>query len=727
MRGRVGNALRRTTEGARALSGRSTTAAAAVLVRDFQWDSLYHKDYGYFTQRTVVGHTREPIDFGKIVGQREWFRTLRRLYKLDKSHTAGSEVWFTPAELFRPHYSRAMATMVLKMFRHAAPSTTRPARSPVKEAATRPGRRQPRARQQRRREEAAPAKDAPVLRLFELGAGNGTNAAHMLDHIRDTAPDVYERCELWAVEVSAALSARQQAALDAAGHGAKLRRVLKDATTLAPEDVAPPPCGSVDIVVATEVLDNLPHDKVVWQGRCGDFAVAVDVLATELMRVEHSGTGLRSGSEVTRAAAVVRELERSDTPGAVGAALAGALDGWSLVSVLPGQPTEGLDAVPEFQERADRMFCDGVALPETDALAAKCLLRFVVAGAVARIMGQGDPRSMPVPSDQAERGGGDGDVTGSAIIRTMLEKLEVARSALQSVLYAPQEAEAPDGPWMPREREASGAATVSAALRGARLAPRADLSRAPPIAVPVPIATGDTARPLGESATLPALTLGAAALASAEVSPTHALAIMLPTAALRLVQALHLALPGHGLLAADFHALPGQPGGASDPVATVPTHVSLFGDGREPADDAVPVGCRRIRPCTDHDMEAIEFAPAAGTVNAAVVQSRDVHGVIGPQAGTSHNASGRDHPSYLTPRPRGRADIFFATDFPGLAVAWLSEAACGAESSADVAWQPHVLDAAGVADAGRTRSGFNPMLHDYANTSVLLGWPTPRN
>ncbi|KAA0154692.1 hypothetical protein FNF29_02221 [Cafeteria roenbergensis] len=477
----------------------------------------------------------------------------------------------------------------------------------------------------------------------------------MLDHIRRAAPAAYDACELWAVEVSEVLSARQSAALAAAGHGAKLRTVRSDATRLQP-DMVKPQGPTVDVVVATEVLDNLPHDKAAWMGG----------------------------------------------PAELPCKAGGRADGAGPAATCWGEPS--------------------------DRLAAEALLSLVLAPAVASRMAPGaassssssSPSAVSAASASASAAAASalaGDVTaaasrlvaeppaprGTAFFTVLAEGLEAVRGKLQTLLYSEEEQEAPDA--------------------------------------------GDTTRPLGETATLPALSLGADILKAASKAPAAAatmaqgpsLAVMLPSAALRLVTALHTALPGHGLIAADFHALPLQRGGPTAPAgaaglvaesSVASTRWYARSDSRSPAAADVPEGFSRVEPHAHHDVACVDVDPPAGTVNPAVVQSRDVDldgsgpgASAGEEAGRGAAGRGRDHASYLSPHPRGRADIFFATDFAGLAAAWCGGAAGGAAASADVAWQPHLLDATGVADEGRTRSGFNPLLHDYANTSVLLGWP----
>ena len=910
MRAAAAKASRRTPRQVRLLSSRgplpwapaSAAGKQGQRVRDFQWESLYSPEFGYFATRTVVGHTPEPIDFRAMKGQQEWFQKLRELYRLDtggkhagEQDARASEVWFTPAELFRPHYSRAMAAAVLAMYEHgvaislqaaaAAPESASPGAvaGGLSGSALRQSRQAAAPARRRRAGERASARGrssagavgargparpaAPRLRVFELGAGNGTNAVHMLDHIRRAAPAAYDACELWAVEVSEVLSARQSAALAAAGHGAKLRTVRSDATRLQP-DMVKPQGPTVDVVVATEVLDNLPHDKAAWMGGPAQLVNAAEGLAALLLRLasEAAGAGgaargcavsehsapLLAASEISRAAAAGRLLVGllgrpagglSEAEAAVAAACAPLLRGWALVRVAeaatpgdaPASPAGQTDRggvawreqlcplFPGLGDGASAQPCkaggraDGAGPAATcwgepsDRLAAEALLSLVLAPAVASRMAPGaassssssSPSAVSAAAASASAAAASalaGDVTaaasrlvaeppaprGTAFFTVLAEGLEAVRGKLQTLLYSEEEQEAPDGPWLPRARRAAPS-SPSAALRGhvtAASRPPAPPSQAgppaaragsdaserpgrsaalqgspqqgiarsagtppPPFFVPVPIAAGDTTRPLGETATLPALSLGADILKAASKAPAAAatmaqgpsLAVMLPSAALRLVTALHTALPGHGLIAADFHALPLQRGGPTAPAgaaglvaesSVASTRWYARSDSRSPAAADVPEGFSRVEPHAHHDVACVDVDPPAGTVNPAVVQSRDVDldgsgpgASAGEEAGRGAAGRGRDHASYLSPHPRGRADIFFATDFAGLAAAWCGGAAGGAAASADVAWQPHLLDATGVADEGRTRSGFNPLLHDYANTSVLLGWP----
>lgn len=96
------------------------------------------------------------------------------------------------------------------------------------------------------------------LRIFEIGGGTGTAALTILEHIRDEAPDVYRTATYTSVEVSSRLADRQRRRLWGAGHSERYTVEERDASAPWPR-MHDAPC----FVMALEVMDNLPHDRVV--------------------------------------------------------------------------------------------------------------------------------------------------------------------------------------------------------------------------------------------------------------------------------------------------------------------------------------------------------------------------------------------------------------------------------------------------------------------------------
>lgn len=789
-------------------------------MRNFVHQSLYSPAFGYFTSRVVVGRCGEPIDFGSLKGQAEWLEVLTKLYAgrpttapLSKAigSEEPSETWFTPAELFQPHYSHAIANLLVRIHSvcgtspgSPSPEHRHPQRAQATDSHPLPAKRRRDLSVRKPRvvakahPKAAPTERARRLRVFEIGAGNGTNAVNMLDWVRKRSAGLYSDTELWSIEVSPLLAEKQKHALEGAGHGERLRSVVSDATNLSQDTLEqlahqPDGCASVDMVVATEVLDNLPHDKVVWTGSTEPLQSAISAMAAVVAR-DHAP--LLEQGPIAAAAAVALSLVREGAgvsphrlPCFDPADIDALLGGWMAVNVA--EHDDG--GAVSMSEHLVSLRSDDTALSATIATV---LAPAIVADA-HRLSSFHGARSSPADA---------GDATGSALIKTLLGGMEAVRERLQGLLYSLEEREAPQGPWTARSAlngpdagsQASGPAR-NAALRGAfppfALPTKPTRHVVPPVLVPVPISTGDTDRPMGEAGTLPALDMGSALVRALRTpggaaSPAHVrapdepvLAVHVPSHCLRLFRHLHTVLPGHGLLFADFHALLGQnvgptPVSGSSPQrsGTSSRQSGALGDllvaARSSAANAaetarawyspndpraqcssaggssvatrasVPAG-HRLLAGGARDARCLEVDPTGGTVNPPVVQSKlqrndgdrtgDEDGPDAPEAGW---AVSWDHPSPLSPLPRGIADIFYATDFAALAAMWLAEAALCREvlapgqalpRVAEVAWQPHLLDAAGVSDAGRTRSGFNPMLHDYANSSFLIAWPSPED
>lgn len=201
-------------------------------MRDFVHRSLYDHSAGYFATRDVIYAPPAYVDFNNLLGQMEYRQVLARLY------AASEHAWLTPVLVFAPWYSYAIAKWLVKGVMALR------ARGGGRHAA------------------------APLV-VYEVGGGTGTNARAVCDWVKAHAPQLYRSMSYTVLEISPALHARQNALLAAGGHEGVARSVLADATDLAAAGVTDGrPCA----VVACEVLDNLPHDKVVRLAATPDAA-----------------------------------------------------------------------------------------------------------------------------------------------------------------------------------------------------------------------------------------------------------------------------------------------------------------------------------------------------------------------------------------------------------------------------------------------------------------------
>jgi hypothetical protein len=194
------------------------------MVRDFIGNSLYNPERGYFVRQDVIISPSEPIAFNAVWGKWEYEVEVAKRYE-DKPRA-----WMTPVEIFAPFFSQALARYML--IEHAKANESVDGGPP-------------------------PLHPVPLV-VYEVGGGAGTNALHVLNFIRDAAPHVYATMEYKMVEISSSMVSRQRERLK--GHACA--SVVHADMLQGPggEAVEERPC----FALLMEVLDNLPHDKVVY-------------------------------------------------------------------------------------------------------------------------------------------------------------------------------------------------------------------------------------------------------------------------------------------------------------------------------------------------------------------------------------------------------------------------------------------------------------------------------
>ncbi|KAK9320246.1 S-adenosyl-L-methionine-dependent methyltransferase [Lipomyces orientalis] len=203
----------------------------SMLTRDFIDDSLYNPHYGYFARQAMIYSPDKPFEYSQIKSPddfvNEWSSSYKRydkiLEKKPDDPDSIPQLWHTPTELFQPYYGQAIARYLLLNYLVSL----------------------------------YPYHD---LVIYEVGGGNGTLMLNVLDYIRETHPDVYERTRYNIIEISGALADKQASHLltkvESQGFSDKVRiynKSIFDWTVDVPE-----PC----FFIALEVFDNLAHDSI---------------------------------------------------------------------------------------------------------------------------------------------------------------------------------------------------------------------------------------------------------------------------------------------------------------------------------------------------------------------------------------------------------------------------------------------------------------------------------
>ena len=191
-------------------------------------------------QNAVVGSIQsDAINFKNLLGEWHWRRKFSKLYK----EQAGQ--WLTPVELFRPYYSQILANFI-----------------------------------------AREANDASQVHIIELGGGRGTNARSILDHLQQYHPDIYKGTQYTIMDSSPTLLELQRDVLlnKSSEHDRIVQLKQIDMLDVAERRVDFLEKSNVlTIVVAMEMLDNLPHDKITVCSKTGT------ILQTNLLQNKMSG------------------------------------------------------------------------------------------------------------------------------------------------------------------------------------------------------------------------------------------------------------------------------------------------------------------------------------------------------------------------------------------------------------------------------------------------------
>ncbi|GKY93797.1 hypothetical protein MPSEU_000346900 [Mayamaea pseudoterrestris] len=182
-----------------------------MLVRKF----ISHRLNTYYSQpsQSVVGGVSEPLPLH--YGRAYWLYKYKRLYKQNHGQ------WLTPVELFQPFYSKVLLNWMLK---HAV--------------------------------------DGYRHHIVELGPGRGTNAKILLDTLKKEYPEQFANILYTLVDSSTSLLGLQQETLSEFD-GRTVTFFRSDLMHAAESDqYLLPPSNDRTVVLALELWDNLPHDKI---------------------------------------------------------------------------------------------------------------------------------------------------------------------------------------------------------------------------------------------------------------------------------------------------------------------------------------------------------------------------------------------------------------------------------------------------------------------------------
>ena len=191
------------------------SARSSLLLRDYLQRALYEQSSGYFAKEVV--RAGQALPFGSFGGEKDY------RMKLAAEYAQAERAWLTPVETFQPHYAHAIARSI-----HQTHSALYP---------------------------------GEPLQVLEVGGGNGTFAAGVMGWLRSEAPETFARSRYLLLEVSERLAEAQRQRLHAERLPAERWEVVHSCASMWAEELEAPLPGPW-FIVALEVIDNLPHDKL---------------------------------------------------------------------------------------------------------------------------------------------------------------------------------------------------------------------------------------------------------------------------------------------------------------------------------------------------------------------------------------------------------------------------------------------------------------------------------
>eukprot|EP01135_Chromosphaera_perkinsii_P009205 Nk52_evm40s1671 gene=Nk52_evmTU40s1671 len=222
-----------------------------MTVNDYIQKCLYSENGGYFEENANILSPLKPLDFGKIANKRELDRKLAALYENPEDTTQNVkgknlEAWHTPVEIFRPWFGQAVGKYVWKVAED--------------------------------RLETLKDNEEGKVHIVEMGGGNGTLCVDILKYLKSVDSSLYDQIQYTIVEISSTMAKRQeQSVLEGLGEDVLSRGTVNivNESILAWQ---PQTFKKECFVLGIEVMDNLPHDKVMFDNKGNGHQCVVEYL-----------------------------------------------------------------------------------------------------------------------------------------------------------------------------------------------------------------------------------------------------------------------------------------------------------------------------------------------------------------------------------------------------------------------------------------------------------------
>jgi hypothetical protein len=208
--------------GSRSVLKRFATKRPSLVVRDYLNLHLNSGDQSYFVQNAPV-HSSDPLKFGEMWGETDYRKAVWNQYQCANG-------FITPVEIFKPYYAISLAKHMIATLRSSFGDNYLSLFTTEK----------------------------PLI-ICEIGGGNGNCLKGILDYFKGHHPDLFTVLCCISIDVSPEFVKLQQTNLQ--DYREKVKFVNKSIFEIHEQDLGV--ADNYAFVVGLELLDNLPHDKLI--------------------------------------------------------------------------------------------------------------------------------------------------------------------------------------------------------------------------------------------------------------------------------------------------------------------------------------------------------------------------------------------------------------------------------------------------------------------------------
>ena len=191
-----------------------------LLTRKWINNSLYSFNKGYFNKVNCIYNAHQPIPFNTFESEFEYQNYISKLYYKNPSNING---WLTPVEIFSPYYAEAFGQWMIDNYEQSNDN----------------------------------------LDIYEIGCGNGTFGLDLLNWLQQYNLEIYNSTKYNFIDISNRLSKLQKQRLKKHQHLCQFKNMsFIDWNKIVKKN---------SFIFAFELLDNLPHDKIILNTKTNTF------------------------------------------------------------------------------------------------------------------------------------------------------------------------------------------------------------------------------------------------------------------------------------------------------------------------------------------------------------------------------------------------------------------------------------------------------------------------